>query len=101
MRVVCGRLGAPVKVLASSWRAGGVQSAKEAGLSDPLVMTLGRWSSSAWENYAFSSTDALCNASTDLWTAAVSGRSGSVDVVVVGEVRPADFLSVNVDDLII
>jgi hypothetical protein len=96
---VLDRLGAPVKVLASSWRAGGVQSAKEAGISDSLIMTLGRWSSTAWTNYAFCSADALVNASSDLWSAAVSPRPRSNDVLVVGEVRPSDFLDVRVDDL--
>ena len=88
-------------MLASSWRAGGVQSAKEAGVSDAVTMTLGRWSSSAWTDYAFSSADALCEASTDLWSAAVASRPQAVEVLVVGETRPSDDLDVQIDDLAI
>ena len=63
--------GAPVKVLASSWRAGGVQSAKEANLSDATIMSLGRWKSNAWTNYSFDSISSLQAAGRSMWEAAL------------------------------
>ena len=39
----------PLKM--ASWRAGGVRSAKDGGLSDSMIMFLGRWSSNAWRAY--------------------------------------------------
>lgn len=51
--------GQAVKTKASSWRTGGVGTAKDAGLSDELIKLFGRWTSSAWGNYYFASvTDA-------------------------------------------
>ena len=54
--------GAIVPVRASSWRAGGVHSAKAAGVSDAVIQAMGRWSSVAWFNYHFSSLRALQSA---------------------------------------
>ena len=56
---VIDKTGKPVPVRASSWRAGGVASAKPAGISDALIMAMGRWSSNAWTSYSFSSLQDL------------------------------------------
>ena len=40
-----------LKIKAASWRAGGVRSALDAGLSEDTIMSLGRWSSEAWKCY--------------------------------------------------
>jgi hypothetical protein len=36
---------------AASWRAGGVETAKQAGLSESMIMFMGRWTSNAWRHY--------------------------------------------------
>lgn len=41
--------GLPLKM--ASFRAGAVRSAVAAGLSEPMIMELGRWRSSAWRSY--------------------------------------------------
>jgi hypothetical protein len=61
--------GRPVTVKASSWRSGGVMSAKEAGISDAITKALGRWSSSAFFNYMFSSHADLRRAAVSMWAA--------------------------------
>ena len=43
--------GTAMNVQAASWRSGAVCSAIAANVSVPYIMLLGRWSSSAWENY--------------------------------------------------
>jgi len=45
--------GAPVRIRASSWRAGGVLDARRAGLSDAVTKALGRWASNAHLSYYF------------------------------------------------
>ena len=57
------KLGNKVSVLSSSWRAGGVKSAKDSGAHDTTIMSLGRWSSTAWEFYDFTSLNDLFKAS--------------------------------------
>ena len=64
--------GRPLRVLASSWRAGGVASARLAGVSDATIMSLGRWSSSAWLNYSIPDPADLPKASDAMWDAAVA-----------------------------
>ena len=49
---VTDHLGQPVSMKASSWRSGGVESARAAGISDPVIMAMGRWSSNAWTRYS-------------------------------------------------
>jgi hypothetical protein len=79
--------GKSVSAMASSWRAGGVQSAKEAGVSDALIMAMGRWSSTAWFNYVFASLGDLQKASGSMWDAArVVPRSRPL---VVGSFAPS------------
>lgn len=57
-------------VKSASWRAGGVDSAVEAGLSEPLIKELGRWRSNAWTHYLLYSTFDLCAASARMAKAA-------------------------------
>jgi hypothetical protein len=78
--------GKKVSALASSWRAGGVQSAKEAGVSDALIMAMGRWSSTAWFNYVYASLGDLQNASGLMWAAA---RAPHPRPLVVGSFAPS------------
>jgi hypothetical protein len=62
--------GKRVKVKASSWRAGGVESARSAGISDEVIMTMGRCASTAWMSYAFSSAASLQVAVAAMWKSA-------------------------------
>jgi hypothetical protein len=78
--------GKSVCAKASSWRAGGVQSAKEAGVSDALIMAMGRWSSAAWFNYVYASLGDLQNASGSMWAAACAPRQRPL---VVGSFAPS------------
>ena len=64
--------GKPVHAKASSWRAGGVQSAKQAGLNEVMIKALGRWASSAWGNYMFASLEDLRKAVGSMWSAAAN-----------------------------
>ena len=59
--------GAASRVLASSWRAGAVQSAIAAGISESMIMELGRWKSTAWRNYLFFSQFDLQGACLEMW----------------------------------
>jgi hypothetical protein len=43
--------GAKMAIKASSWRAGAVRSALDAGVPEPYIMAMGRWKSQAWINY--------------------------------------------------
>ena len=83
------RTGAKVNVKASSWRAGGVESAKLANISDSLIMTMGRWTSIAWTSYSFASLRDLQLSAGSMWKAAQEvrprrpvwlGRSGVADI---------------------
>jgi hypothetical protein len=78
--------GKPVRVKAASWRSGGVQSAKLAGLSDGLIMALGRWRSIAWCSYLFATVCDLQKATTQMARAAASSPSSSI---LVGSFNPA------------
>jgi hypothetical protein len=77
--------GCKVAVKASSWRAGGVQSAKEAGLSDPIIKALGRWTSVAWFHYLFASHADLRKAVGSMWQAAAASPSS----LMVGSFAPS------------
>jgi hypothetical protein len=80
--------GVSVPVRASSWRAGGVQSAKEAGISDALIKSLGRWTSVAWFNYHFSSLRDFQVAARAMWRSPDPSRA-----LVVGSFSPAGIFS--------
>jgi hypothetical protein len=70
--------GTPVPIKMSSWRVGGVESAKEAGTSDSVIRALGRWSSSAWMAYCFTSRADLQRATSRFWHASNAGPSSLV-----------------------
>ena len=78
--------GKSLSAKASSWRAGGVQSAKEAGVSDALIMSMGRWTSPAWFNYVYASLSDLQSASGSMWAAA---RAPLARPLVVGSFAPS------------
>ena len=88
--------GVPVKTMASSWRAGGVKSAKDAGLSDGTIMAQGRWSSIAWTNYSFASISGLQAASGAMWSAALTAKAPSR--LVVGSFSPAEVGEASIPD---
>jgi hypothetical protein len=64
------RSGAPMCVKAASWRSGGACSATSAGVPVPYIMILGRWSSSAWENYILQAPLCLQGSARSMWAAA-------------------------------
>ena len=61
---------APVR--AASWRAGGVRSAIDAGVSVPMIMVLGRWRSIAWESYFMQTKDDIRSAQVSMWRSEVT-----------------------------
>ena len=61
-------LGAPIAVFASSWRAGGVKSAKDAGIGEDVIMALGRWSSCSWTSYSMTSLRDLRQAAMSMYS---------------------------------
>jgi hypothetical protein len=70
------RRGFHLQALASSWRCGGVVSAREAGISDLVIRALGRWASDAWLAYAGSATQVdLLRAARQMWQAAGTEQS--------------------------
>lgn len=69
VELVDGR-GRSTSVFSSSWRSGGVQSAQRAGLSEALIMELGRWKSNAWMNYLLFNSADLSSAMSQMWDAA-------------------------------
>jgi hypothetical protein len=72
-------LGRAVFLRASSWRCGGVESAKAAGISDSLIMTMGRWSSNAWLAYSsVASPLDFQGATAQMWAAAMREPDGGV-----------------------
>jgi hypothetical protein len=74
-------LGRAVFLRASSWRCGGVESAKAAGISDSLIMTMGRWSSNAWLAYSsIASPLDFQGATAQMWAAATRGPGGRMVV---------------------
>lgn len=62
--------GSARRILAASWRAGGVRSAKDAGVSDTMIMILGRWTSLAWTNYLLHRSSDVQGALAAMWTQA-------------------------------
>lgn len=69
--------GRPLPVKSASWRAGGVRSATDASLSDPMVMFLGRWKSGAFKNYMCHTPVDVRRAARKMWAAKSSvQRSG-------------------------
>ena len=60
----------PLKM--ASWRAGGVRSAKDASLSDYMIMELGRWKSVAWQHYVLHTALDVQGAARSMWQAVPS-----------------------------
>jgi hypothetical protein len=63
-------VGNAVDIRAASWRAGGVQSAYDAGVSESLIMALGRWKSGAWRHYLVLSPSNFRAAAHRMWASA-------------------------------
>ena len=59
--------GAPVKIFAASFRAGGVRTAKDAGMAESMIMALGRWKSSAWMHYLIHTPLDFKSMATAMW----------------------------------
>ena len=76
-----------IPVKAASWRAGGVRSALDAGLSEQMIMRLGRWRSIAWTNYMLQSISDVQGAARSMWCVSHAVESGGA--LLVGEMRPA------------
>jgi hypothetical protein len=74
-------LGSVLSLKAASWRAGGVRTAKRAGVPDSIIMVLGRWTSSAWLRYFSASSSDIRSAVTAMWQSSVSDPRLQVGVV--------------------
>ena len=72
-------LGAPASVFASSWRAGGVVSAKAAKIGDDVIKILGRWASNAWTSYSSSSLHDLRFAARSMLNSGIDDDSPNDD----------------------
>jgi len=74
--VLCGRAGIALSdhkgvkmpIKSASWRAGGVRSARDAGLSDTMIMFLGRWTSNAWRAYMLHTPIDVQGAAHQMWS---------------------------------
>jgi hypothetical protein len=71
-----------VRLVASSWRAGGVRSALDAGVPESRIMALGRWKSSAWMHYLIHSPLDFQQSASKMWAVQVplELRSGCLRV---------------------
>ena len=72
--------GENIEMRASSWRAGGVRSAIDAGVPESMVMALGRWKSAAWMHYLVQTPVDFCSASRSLWRAVVQPSAPSQEM---------------------
>ena len=66
-------LGQKLVLKLSSWRAGGVRSALDAGIPASLIKAMGRWKSEAWQCYASHVLADMRNAARAMWSAASTG----------------------------
>ena len=82
-------LGRELAVLASSWRAGAVRSAIDAGVSEPVFKAIDPWATSTCSSYLLESTRDLQGAAVSMWA---SPRTRSLPH---GPLRPrvVEFLS--------
>ena len=76
----------------ASWRAGAVRSATDAGLSDSLIMELGRWKSNAWMHYLLHTPVDVQGAVRGMWQAMSPVHAGG-DVETLGSVSDVDVLN--------
>jgi hypothetical protein len=67
--------GLPMDVQSASWRSGAVCSAIDEDVSVPHIMVMGRWSSSAWENYMLQAPLDLRRPAQKMWSATVKDRT--------------------------
>jgi hypothetical protein len=74
-------VGRRTAVKASSWRAGGVRSATDAGIAGPVIMAMGRWRSLAWAAYALYDIKDLQQAASRMWTGSGQDAQGVAEVV--------------------
>lgn len=93
--VIVDDIGQEVRMKASSWRAGGVRSAIDAGIPQPTIMALGRWKSLAWASYLLLNSSDLRGAALAMWKAA----EPISPVLRVGVLLPADELQADVVEL--
>lgn len=91
-------IGRVLPVRASSWRTGGVRSAIDSKVSDPIICAMGRWSSTAWQAYLLKTPLDLNLASTSMWTYAALHTPAMVERVVVSEASERFFASCNASD---
>ena len=71
---LCDSAGNEVVFKMASWRAGAVRSAVDAGLSDTMIMELGRWKSNAWRNYLLLSLVDVQGAARRMWARKAQGE---------------------------
>ena len=65
--------GTTLPLKAASWRAGGVQTAAQAGLSESMIMFLGRWTSCAWRHYLIHTPVDIQSAAQLMWASREQG----------------------------
>ena len=82
-------------VKAASCRAGGVRSAMDAGISQPLIMAMGRWRSLAWDNYVLHNASDLQSSMEAMWRE----RAPAKATIFVGEPTSADSILPSDDNL--
>jgi hypothetical protein len=70
---LCDHAGSPLPLKSASWRAGGVRSAKDAGLGDTMIMFMGRWTSSAWRSYLLHTPVDMQGAARRFWATTAAG----------------------------
>ncbi len=79
---------APVR--AASWRAGGVRSAIDAGVSVPMIMMLRRWRSMVWEHYYMQPSADIRMAQLAMWRPSTATPA----TIVVGDLLPNAIVTV-------
>jgi hypothetical protein len=76
--------GERMRVLAASWRSGGVRTAVDAGVPEYLIKQYGRWTSDAWKNYLCSTPLDLLGSSRLMFSSSLSSVVGS-NALLVGD----------------
>jgi hypothetical protein len=84
-------------IKASSWRAGAVRSALDAGVPEPYIMAMGRWKSQAWINYVVDRGLDLRQTAHAMWAPSQS-RPPTKSGAVVEMFAPASALTRKDDD---
>jgi hypothetical protein len=93
--VIVGFDGTKAMVKAASCRAGGVRSAMDAGISQPLIMAMGRWRSLAWDNYVLHNASDLQSSMEAMWRE----RAPAKATIFVGEPTSANSILPSDDNL--